>query len=79
MRLGRFNVVGQDRIGVFENSEVRGVTNEFDSFRDALSRPADAATATGETFDRSRIEYLPLTTDRNTIFCAGLNYEAHAE
>lgn len=79
MRLGRFHAAGQDRIGVFEGSEVRDVTDGFDSFRDALSRPSDVTGVDGETFDRSDITYLPPTTDRNTVFCAGLNYEAHAE
>jgi acylpyruvate hydrolase len=79
MRLGRFHAEGQDRIGVFEDGEVRDVTNRFGSFRDTLSRPADAASADGETFNRSEITHLPPITDQNTIFCAGLNYEAHAK
>ena len=79
MRLGRFHAEGQDRIGLFEDDEVHDVTSEFDSFRDALSHPSNATGANDKTFDRSDITHLPPTTDRNTVFCAGLNYEAHAE
>jgi hypothetical protein len=43
-----------------------------------LLRPEAAAEVDGKIIDRDRITYLPPTTDRNTIFCAGLNYEAHA-
>lgn len=79
MRIGCFRADGEERIGVFENGEVRDVTGEFDSFRDALSRPGDAADVDGEVFGTEEITYLPPTTDRNTVFCAALNYEAHAE
>ncbi|WP_265110753.1 fumarylacetoacetate hydrolase family protein [Halosolutus halophilus] len=79
MQLVRFHADGQDRIGYFEDDVVRDVTTAFDSFRDALSRPGDAAGADEETFEVSEITYLPPTTERNTVFCAALNYEAHAE
>ncbi|WP_114576511.1 fumarylacetoacetate hydrolase family protein [Saliphagus sp. LR7] len=79
MRIGCFRAEGERRIGVFEDGEVRDVTGEFDSFRDALSRPGDAAGVGGDTFDTGEITYLPPTTDENTVFCAALNYEAHAE
>lgn len=77
MRIGRFSAGGPPRIGVFEEDSVRDVTASFDSFQDALSRPA-AAPADGETFETDEIQYLPPTTAQNAIFCAGLNYEAHA-
>ena len=48
-------------------------------YDDALSRPDAVAATDGPTFDVDDISYLPPTTDRNTVFCAGLNYEAHAE
>lgn len=79
MRIGCFQANGEGRIGVFEGGEVRDVSGEFDSFRDALSRPEDAADVEGDTFDTEEITYLPPTTDENTVFCAALNYEAHAE
>ena len=79
MRIGRFYANDQSRIGVFEGSTVRDVTEEFDSFRDALSRPRDASDIDGDTFDVAEITYLPPTTQRNAVFCAALNYEAHAE
>lgn len=78
MRLGRFRADGQSRIGLFNNETVHDVTSQFDSFRDALSRPTEA-TKTGNTFATDEVTYLPPTTERNTVFCAALNYEAHAE
>jgi 2-keto-4-pentenoate hydratase/2-oxohepta-3-ene-1,7-dioic acid hydratase in catechol pathway len=79
MRIGRFEADGSTRIGRFEHDTVTDVTDAFDDFQDALSRPDAASDADGETFDRDEITYLPPTTDRNTVFCAALNYEAHAE
>lgn len=79
MRIGRFQADGQSRIGVFKDGTVRDVTDAFDSFPDALSRPRDAEDIDGEIFDIEEINHLPPTTSRNTVFCAALNYEAHAE
>jgi 2-keto-4-pentenoate hydratase/2-oxohepta-3-ene-1,7-dioic acid hydratase in catechol pathway len=79
MRLGRFQTAGEKRIGIFGDGEVRDITAEVESFADALSRPAAVADLDGPTFDTDEISYLPPTTSRNTVFCAGLNYEAHAE
>lgn len=79
MRIGRFEADDCSRIGLFEGDTVYDVTSEFDSFTDALSRPEDAADAKGTGYDVSTITHLPPTTDRNTVFCAALNYEAHAE
>jgi 2-keto-4-pentenoate hydratase/2-oxohepta-3-ene-1,7-dioic acid hydratase in catechol pathway len=79
MRLGRFQAAGEQRIGIFEDGEVRDVTNGVEGFDDALSRPDAVAATDGPAFDVDDISYLPPTTDRNTVFCAGLNYEAHAE
>ncbi|VTT86218.1 Fumarylacetoacetate hydrolase family protein [Halorubrum sp. DM2] len=79
MRIGRFQADGEARIGRFEADTVTDVSSEFDDFQDALSRPDDAADADGGSFDRAEITHLPPTTDRNTVFCAALNYEAHAE
>jgi len=78
MRLGRFRTDGSDRIGVFNDGTVRDVTSEVDGFDDAVARPEAVADADGRTFDTDDVAYLPPTTDRNTVFCAGLNYEAHA-
>jgi len=79
MRIGRFQADGESRIGRFEDDVVRDVSGEFDGFRDALTRPHDAEDADGETFDRDEVTHLPPTTRENTVFCAALNYEAHAE
>jgi len=58
---------------------VRDVTDEVDGLGDALTRPDSVADIDVPRFDVSEITYLPPTTARNTVFCAGLNYEAHAE
>jgi len=79
MRIGRFQADGESRIGRFEDDVVRDVSGEFDGFRDALTRPHDAEDADGRTFDRDEVTHLPPTTRENTVFCAALNYEAHAE
>lgn len=79
MRLGRFRTDDQIHIGRFEGGGVVDVTTAFDSFQDALERPTDAADVEGETFDVPDVTHLPPTTERNTVFCAALNYEAHAE
>jgi len=78
MRIGRFEAAGEQRIGIFEGDVVRDVTSGVQGFTDALSRPAAVADIDGPTFDVDDVAYLPPTTDRNTVFCAGLNYEAHA-
>lgn len=79
MRLMRFHAANSDRIGVVEDNVVRDVTSAFDSFRDALANPDQADTVDDGSFETDQITYLPPTTDTNTIFCAALNYEAHAE
>lgn len=79
MRLGRFRAAGKDRIGVFERGTVRDVSEAFVSFREALTQADKAAEADGETFNEEDVTYLPPTTDRNTVYCAALNYEAHAK
>jgi len=78
MKLGRFHAGGIDRIGVFEDGTVRDVSGAFDSFREALADPDAASTAGGDSFNVGNVNYLPPTTDTNTVYCAGLNYEAHA-
>jgi len=79
MRIGRFEADGKTCIGVFEDDVVRDVTDEFDGFQDAISRPQDAVDLDGETYDVEEVTHLPPTTSANTVFCAALNYEAHAE
>lgn len=79
MRLGRFRAAGKDRTGVFERGTVRDVSEAFVSFREALTQADKAAEADGETFNEEDVTYLPPTTDRNTVYCAALNYEAHAK
>lgn len=79
MRIGRFAVGGEDRIGLFEEDEVIDVTPAFESFADALSRPEAATSHDGDRYGVDDITYLPPTTDRNAVFCAALNYQKHAE
>jgi 2-keto-4-pentenoate hydratase/2-oxohepta-3-ene-1,7-dioic acid hydratase in catechol pathway len=79
MRLGRFRADGRNRIGVFENDTVLDVSSAFDSFREAMAQPERAGNADGERYRTDEITYLPPTTPQNTIFCAALNYQAHAE
>lgn len=79
MRIGRFAADGDDRIGVFEQDEVIDVTPAFDSFTDVLAQPESADNYDGDRFSVDEITYLPPTTDRNTVFCAALNYQKHAE
>lgn len=79
MRVGRFHADGQNRMGVFTDDGVRDVSSEFKSFRDLLARPGDAADVDGKRFGFNEIRHLPPTTEKNNIFCAALNYEAHAE
>ncbi|EMA48163.1 fumarylacetoacetate hydrolase family protein [Halococcus salifodinae] len=78
MRIGRIQIDGQTRIGAFTDDGIRDVTQGYNSFQDALSQPEAAADVDGEILDETDITYLPPTTDQNTVFCAGLNYEAHA-
>ncbi len=78
MRVGRFHADGQDRMGVFTDDGVHDVNSEFESFCDLLTRPSDAADVEGKRFDLEDITYLPPTTNKNNVFCAALNYEAHA-
>lgn len=80
MRIGRFSVTGQSRIGRFDDDTVEDITSAFDSFSNALSCPEAASDAEAfESFDHSEITYLPPTTRRSAVFCAALNYEAHAQ
>lgn len=79
MRIGRFRADGETRIGRFENGAVVDVSPSFESFADALTRQDDIADVEGRQFDLAAVERLPPTTERNSVFCAALNYEAHAE
>lgn len=79
MRLGRFKADGAERIGRFTDDSVVDVSAAFSSFADALTRPMDAADTEGEAYSLDEIDYLPPTEGTNTVFCAALNYEAHAD
>lgn len=79
MRLGRFEADGVERIGRFTDERVVDISETFSSFADALTRPTDAAGAEGEEYSLDEITYLPPTEEANTVFCAALNYEAHAD
>lgn len=79
MRIGRFEADGQNRIGRFHDDEVVDVSSAYSSFTDALAEPEAAANVSDATFDPDEITYLPPTTRENTVFCAALNYQAHAD
>lgn len=78
MRIGRFHADGQPRIGSFRDDTVVDVSAQVESFRDALADPDAIDPTEGTRYDPDGIEYLPPTTAVNTVFCAALNYEAHA-
>jgi len=79
MRIGRFRADGADRIGRFTEDGVIDVTPQYGSFKDALADPGDAAAVVDGEYPADEITYLPPTTPNNTVFCAALNYRAHAE
>lgn len=79
MRLGRFQAGADARIGRFEGETVVDITDAVDDFQAALADPEQAAEADGDTYSIDEITYLPPTTSQNAIFCAAVNYEAHAE
>ena len=78
MRIGRFRADGQTRIGVFEPDAVVDVSAAYSDFTEAVANPSAASTVSGETFNRHTITHLPPIEAENTVFCAALNYEAHA-
>lgn len=55
------------------------VTSQYDSFADALADPGAAEGVDDDEFAADEITYLPPTGPTNTVFCAALNYRAHAE
>lgn len=79
MRIGRFHHGSSARIGRFEGDQVVDVTDHFENFQDALEHAQRANDPKGEIFDLEKITYLPPTTAANAVFCAALNYEAHAK
>lgn len=79
MRLGRFRANGDHRTGVFENGRIRDVTEAAPSFRDTLAKPELIRDVDGPEFDLQNVRLLPPITERNTVYCAALNYRAHAE
>ena len=78
MKIGRFSAAGQSRIGWFSEDEIVDVTDQVDSFSAALEAPTSLDPSEGTTVDPDDVTYLPPTTRANTVFCAALNYEAHA-
>lgn len=78
MKIGKFHANGEDRIGVFDEEVVTDVSEQVATFADVLEHPG-AVDADGPQFEYDAIEYLPPVSKENTIFCAALNYEAHAE
>ncbi len=79
MRIGRFEADGVERIGRFTDDGVVDVSAEFSSFADALGDPTGAAGTGDGEFAEEEITFLPPTTSANTVFCAALNYQAHAD
>ena len=78
MRIGRFRAEGQARTGVFSDDEVVDVSDQIGAYREVLSDPSAIDPAAGDRFALTEIEYLPPISPENTVFCAALNYEAHA-
>ena len=78
MKIGKFHADGEDRIGVFDGESVVDVSEQVTSFAELVTDPS-AIDIDGPAFQVSEIEYLPPVGRANTIFCAALNYEAHAE
>jgi len=78
MRIGRFEVDGRERIGLFKDGSVQDITTEFDSFQDALS-PTRCYRGRRRVLQCGGHHVFTPTTDQNTVFCGALNYEAHAE
>ncbi len=78
MRIGRFRVDGTARIGVFENGTVRDITPDVPSFPEAIARGPEIDETHAESFETDEIEYLPPISPSNVVYCAALNYEAHA-
>ncbi|MFB6360317.1 MAG: fumarylacetoacetate hydrolase family protein [Halobacteriales archaeon] len=79
MRIGRFHAEGVDRVGRFTEDGIVDVSSAFDSFADALGEPSAAEDVVDAEFTEEEITYLPPTGPNNTVFCAALNYRAHAE
>lgn len=79
MRIGRFNVNGRACIGRFEDEQVVDISSAYSNFREAMRNPGKAESVDGKSYSPEEITYLPVTTESNTIFCAALNYKAHAE
>lgn len=81
MKLGRFSTGSAPRIGVVDGDVVRDVSADFDSFAEtlcSLDRAAEVA-ETAPSVPIDEVTHLPPTTATNTVFCAALNYEAHAD
>jgi len=79
MRIGRFHADGVDRVGRFTDDGIVDVSSEYASFTDALRDPSAAKGVVDDEFTEEEITYLPPTGPDNTVFCAALNYRAHAE
>jgi len=79
MRIGRFEADGVERIGRFTDDGVIEVSSEFSTFVDALTDPSAAADVADREYSLDEISYLPPTGPGNTVFCAALNYQAHAD
>lgn len=79
MRIGRFEADGVERIGRFIDGRVIDVSSEFSTFTDALTDLSAAEDVTDAEYSLDEISYLPPTGPENTVFCAALNYQAHAD
>ncbi|WP_331235888.1 fumarylacetoacetate hydrolase family protein [Natronorarus salvus] len=81
MKLGRFSVDGEVRFGVVEDGSVVTASREDGSFGEMLEAVTvgEDVDLGGETYSLGDVEYLPPTTESNTVFAAALNYRSHVE
>ena len=82
MRLASFRVRGREGFGVVEDGQVRDLSGEIPTLREALATwglPGLRARAgSGTPVPLADIAWRPPITDPDKILCVGLNYHAHA-
>ena len=82
MRLASFRVRGREGFGVVEDGQVRDLSGEVPTLREALAAwglPGLRARAgSGTPVPLADIAWRPPITNPDKILCVGLNYHAHA-
>ena len=81
MKLVRFRKDGETRIGTIDGETVYDISDQVDDFADALQKSTEdeSLETSGNTYSMDDINYLPPTTETNTVLNAALNYESHIE